>query len=418
LTPRGEADLPGSIACRFPLNRLLSNMRNIIVAILIATAAAAGWFIGHRSSGTAESVSSDPATSNESAKSPTTIRCQGKLVPTGGIVKILAPVGERVEFLLDKKAGDAISKGEVLVRLFSRNLRKQELELAQARRDDAYKKAEYEKQQANFQKIAANLAVEEADDSGDTINREAQKINLLRTQYKTAIDLLERLNVLKRDPDTEQLIDQTELSKQQLLVDQLAMQIEQGKTDVELAKQAAERARKLAQNQLQAVEYSLKNANQAVPSRSLDAAIELAKAAYNLTEIKSPIDGRILDIIVQEGDSITDRPIMVIANTNQMQCVAEVNDTLIRHIDLARNPSPRVRMTSPALAEVVWGTVVNKGMMISPPSLKDPNPFGSVDRRTGTLTIELDNSDLASQFVNLQVEVEIEVEPGAIEPSQ
>jgi HlyD family secretion protein len=137
-----------------------------------------------------------------------------------------------------------------------------------------------------------------------------------------------------------------------------------------------------------------------------------------MTEIKSPIDGKILDIIVRKGDSTTDRPIMIVADTDNMQCLAEVNDSLLQHIVLDENANPRVKITSPAFESAIWGNVVNKGLMISPPSLKNPNPFASVDRRTGTLTIALDDNETAAQFVNLQVEVEVEVIPGSLTQPQ
>ncbi len=392
-------------------------MRNAFIAILIIAVGGVGWLLGTKF-GSSSSTKPLIANKNEKTDIPPTVRCQGKFVPAGGIVKILAPVGEKVEHLLDKQVGQSVAKDEVLVCLFSRNIREHEWKLAKARREDALNKAEYEKQQAAFQKKTAELAVDEAEDSEEKINREAQKIKLIESQHETAVELLDRLEQLKQNPDTKDLINESELSKQRLLVEQLSMQIEQGQMDVELAKQAAARAQKLADNNLKSVKFAIDNAARAIPLQSLDAAVELAKSAYDMTEIKSPIDGKILDIIVRKGDSTTDRPIMIVADTDNMQCLAEVNDSLLQHIVLDENANPRVKITSPAFESAIWGNVVNKGLMISPPSLKNPNPFASVDRRTGTLTIALDDNETAAQFVNLQVEVEVEVIPGSLTQPQ
>jgi hypothetical protein len=40
--------------------------------------------------------------------------------------------------------------------------------------------------------------------------------------------------------------------------------------------------------------------------------------------------------------------------------------------------------------------------------MKDPNPFASVDRKTGKVVIEIDDVAAASHFINLQVDVVID----------
>jgi HlyD family secretion protein len=274
---------------------------------------------------------------------------------------------------------------------------------------------EFEKGQGRFKLDAAILALEEAKASDDRIAGEAKKINLLYSQLAAADELLARLKKIQSDPVTTDLINQTEIDKQVLLVEQLKLQIEQAKLEIELSKKSAERAGTLAQNNLLTVQDSLENADKATPLKSLDAAIALAQQALEMSEIKSPIDNAtILDIIVREGDSVSTQPVMVLGDISQMVCVAEVNDLFLNSIDLEKSPRLRARISSPALDQPLTGTVISKGVMIGPPSLNDPNPFASVDRHSGTVTIELDNSKLAARFVNLQVEVELEVEPGSL----
>jgi multidrug resistance efflux pump len=186
--------------------------------------------------------------------------------------------------------------------------------------------------------------------------------------------------------------------------------------EIELAKKAAKRGMALADNNVKTILNSLENADQTLPKESLDAAVEMAQLAYDMTEIKSPIDSAIiLDIIVREGDSVTNQPIMVLGDTTDMHCVAEVNDQFLQLIDFDNHSNPRAKITSPAFPTALMGTVVAKGVMIGAPSLKDPNPFASVDRRTGNLTIKLDDAQAAAQLVNLQVDVEIEIEAGTFD---
>ncbi len=303
-----------------------------------------------------------------------------------------------------------------LLTLQSQILREKDLELAEARRDDALKKAKYEREQGEYQLDSAKLALAEANASDEKIASEAKKIVLLERQFTAAEKLFGRLKNIQSNPATADLINQTEVDKQQLMVEQLSLQIEQANLEIEMSQKSADRAKELANNNLKTVKYAVENSNEAIPLQSLNAAVAMAQQALEMTQIKSPIDNAtILDIIVREGDSVTNQPVMVLGDTSQMHCITEVNDLFLNLIDLEKHNNLRARITSNAIEKPLMGTVIAKGVMIGPPSLKDPNPFASVDRRTATVTIKLDDSVTAVGFVNLQVEVEIEVEPGAFE---
>ena len=66
-------------------------------------------------------------------------------------------------------------------------------------------------------------------------------------------------------------------------------------------------------------------------------------------------------------------------------------------------------LTSSALEQDLTGVVSSKGIMIAPPSMQDPNPFASVDRKTGRVIIALDDNQAAKNLINLQVDVEIKI---------
>ena len=86
-----------------------------------------------------------------------------------------------------------------------------------------------------------------------------------------------------------------------------------------------------------------------------------------------------------------------------MVCIAEINDVSFRYV----KNGAKVTISSVALESTITGEVLSRGVMIGPPSMKDPNPFASVDRTTGRVVIKLDDSSIAQDFVNLQVDVEI-----------
>lgn len=394
-------------------------MRAFIYILLALGLAGVSWYTGTQYSGFGpadpSNRSAQPPSQSRSAANAKTLRCQGKLEPASGLIKIVAPVGSRIEKLADAKIGSIVAQGQVLATLQSRDLRAKDLALAIARRSDAIKKVEFEKEQGSFKLASARLALEEAQASQERIAAEAKKSKLLVRQFDAGQRLLDRLHRINSNPASTGLINQTDIEKQELLVEQLRLQIDQANIELDLAKKAAKRAIALAKNNVVTMDFSLKNAEQALPKESLEAAIEMARLAFDMTEIKSPIDAAtVLDVIVREGDSVTNQPIMVLGDTSQMHCVAEIDDQFLRLINLQKHDNLRAKITSPAFPEALLGTVISKGVMIGAPSLKDPNPFASVDRSTGNLTIKLDDAKAAAKLVNLQVDVEIEVEPGAL----
>ena len=390
-------------------------MRVLIIGSLLIAAALGGWLVGHRGAERREPRPAQTTSTSVTADSLQSIRGLGKLLPSTGMIKVMAPPGERIHYVQPRSIGDTVTEGQPLFHLHSRVLRQRDLALARARRDDARRKAEMEKKRGEFQRETAQLAVDEAAAAHQKIAAERAKIQLLNSQLKTGQRLLDRLEALAGDPSTADLVNATDLDKQRLMVEQITLQIQQAETEIGLAQESAQRAQAMAQANLNTVEYSVAHADQAFPESTLNAAVELAEAALAMTEIRSPIDGQVLDMPVHEGDAATNQPVIVLGDTSQMDCIAEVNDSLLRHLDLQKYPSSlRARITSDALPEPIWGTVIAKGLMIGPPSLKDPNPFASVDRRTGTVTIRLDDPALAARFVNLQVDVEIEITPGTL----
>ncbi len=393
-------------------------MRIFFIILLILLALAGGWFLGAQFGIPGTSVTRPNAQADVSAIEtvlPSTIHGQGKLLPASGLINIVAAPGERITRLTDKQIGDRVSVKEILATLYSRVLREKDLALAQSRLTDVLKNVEYEKQQAGYKLKSAQLALAEAAASDQQIAKQSQAIGLLESQLQVAQKLLDRLKKLQANSATKTLVNQSDIDKQTLVIEQLRLQIDQAQVDVELATESAGRARQVAQNNLAAIEFSIANGDEATPLQSLKAGVDLAQQALDLTQIRAPIDqATILDIIVREGDSVTNQPIMVLGDLSNMNCEVEIVDSFLGLVDLEKHDNLRAKITGSALKQPLFGTVIAKGLLIGSVSLKVPNPFAKVDQRTGVVTIRLDDSATAAQFVNLQVDVEIEVEPGAL----
>ncbi len=397
-------------------------MRKYLLTFLFLAAIGASWYAGARLGLPRARTNSEPDRDSENivaaAQAGRLIHGQGKLEPASGLMNIVAAPGERIAFMTKKTVGDMVDADEILVTLQTRVLREKDFELAKARRADALKNFEFEKQQATFKLKSAELALAEASASDQKIAEQAKSIDLLNSQLDVASQLLQRLQRMKSNPATKTLVNQTDVDKQGLLVKQLELQIEQAQLNVEMATQSAARAKQVAENNLQTMEFTIANAKDAAPLETLDAAVALARQGFELTQIRSPIDhATILEIIVREGDSVTNQPIMVLGDLSEMNCKVEVVDSFLKSIDVEKHQNLRARITGNALENPLMGSVIAKGIMIGPVSNKNPNPFAKVDQRTGVVTIRLDDPAAAAEFVNLQVSVEIETEPGTLSSS-
>ena len=240
-------------------------MRAFLLILSLLAAAFLGWYGGkaQQSSDLNQVGDSQPdeQTSASSESSPSslgrTIRCQGKLVPATGLIRIVAPVGPQISSLTEKSVGEEVLEGEVLATLQGRQVRERELNLAKARRSDAVNRANLERETAEFKLSSAKLAVEEAEAAKEKIAVEEQKISLLERQLESSEAMLTRLQQIKSEPMTSRLLNQTDMEKQELVVAQLELQIEQAKLSVAQARKSAHRAKVVAQNNVDAVKNGL-----------------------------------------------------------------------------------------------------------------------------------------------------------------
>ncbi len=304
----------------------------------------------------------------------------------------------------DFQIGDPVQKDQPLFVVSGRTLREMELQMAEARRADAENQLQFEKSQGRLKKQAAQLALQETQAARRKIDSQRTGLTLLREQHDAAASQLNRLQSVRENELTRKLVGVADIERQRLLVSQLETQIGQAEVEIEMALNQANRAEQAAKIDLDTIGFVVKQSGLGVPKKSLDKAIEAAQEAWEMTEISSPVAATILDIVVRTGDTATNQPVMLLGNTETMVCVAEINEAKMTDV----KDQARATISSPAFDLPLTGTVISKGVMIGPPSMTDPNPFASVDRKTGQVVIQLDSNIPAKHFVNLQVEVEIE----------
>ena len=129
----------------------------------------------------------------------------------------------------------------------------------------------------------------------------------------------------------------------------------------------------------------------------------LAEAQLEGALVRAPIDARVLRVVVAQGENTRNMPILQLGETNRMYAVAEVYQS---DIQLLRE-GQRVEMTSSALADTLTGTVEEVGVVIQRNDIFGDAPNAPADARVFRVKIQLNDSELASRYTNLEVEARI-----------
>lgn len=195
---------------------------------------------------------------------------------------------------------------------------------------------------------------------------------------------------------TEQALAELEESK--LTLERLHEQL---RLDEVVAKAEAQSARSQSHRDVTAIAVSSAQAN-----------LTLAQAELEQSIIRAPVSGTILKIVTRPGERVTSDPIVQMGDTRQMYALAEIYETDVRFVRIGQT----ARLTSPALPEPLVGTVDEISLIVDRNSVLDIDPAAPIDSRVVEVRIRLENSELASQFVNLQVTVIIDIGAPAATP--
>lgn len=132
--------------------------------------------------------------------------------------------------------------------------------------------------------------------------------------------------------------------------------------------------------------------------------LERAKADFDLSTVRAPIDGRILEIHAREGERVGMDGVADMGATQAMYAVAEVYETDIARVRVGQ----RAQVRSPALPRPLDGVVERIGLEIDKKDVLSTDPVADADARVVEVHIRLDDSATAATLTNLRVAVEIE----------
>jgi HlyD family secretion protein len=139
------------------------------------------------------------------------------------------------------------------------------------------------------------------------------------------------------------------------------------------------------------------------------AGLARAEADLELSTVRSPIDGQILEIHAREGERVGPEGIAELGETSAMYAVAEVYEADIGRVRVGQ----QARVSSPALPRTLLGRVERIGLKIGKKDVLSTDPVADADARVVEVDIRLDDPEPAAALTNLRVDVVIESGEGA-----
>jgi HlyD family secretion protein len=135
----------------------------------------------------------------------------------------------------------------------------------------------------------------------------------------------------------------------------------------------------------------------------LEAQRDRAQAELRLTEVRSPIDGRVLDVHRRAGERVGADGILDLGATQAMFAIAEVYETDIGRVAVGQ----RARVTSPVFSTALGGVVESIRPKIEKQDALGTDPAARQDARVVEVEIRLDESAAVAGLTQVQVEITI-----------
>ena len=355
-----------------------------------------------------------PALAALDAEAGEVVVAQGQLEPASGVISIMAPAGDRVAAITVSE-GDSVSQGQVVGRLTSLEAREAELAVAEAQLQEARQRLASELSVGRAQLEAAKIELRKAElqlAQGTTEFERAEasggRLALLQERVELAENKLQQLRRAADDPTAGRLVTASSLEQQELDVRQARSEWQSARQDALQTIETGKLSVEAAKQELEAARLALEAAETATPIKSLEGQVELLRLKRDATQLTSPIDGTVVAVHAVAGQATTGGPLIQVADTEEMICRVELNVADLQRIQIG---SP-ARMSSPALAPILAGTVASISRMVGAPQLPNSYPMAAADWRSAEVIVALtDESDQeAASLINLQVDVAIKSE--------
>jgi len=138
------------------------------------------------------------------------------------------------------------------------------------------------------------------------------------------------------------------------------------------------------------------------------AGVNQAQVELELTQIKAPINGQIIEVIAREGENIDNaQGVVEMANIDQMLVVAEVYETDIGRVQIGQEAT--IESENNTFSEQIRGNVIQISSKIGKKDLLETDPAASIDARVVEVKIAVnpEYNDVINSLIYSQVFVQI-----------
>ncbi|MGF1569073.1 MAG: efflux RND transporter periplasmic adaptor subunit [Nodosilinea sp.] len=330
----------------------------------------------------------------------------GRVEPASRVIDVAAPDSGRIDSLEVAK-GNVVEAGQVLAYLDTNGVRKAERDYAASQLAEARAQLEAETNLGSAQVQEANSRVAQIDQPQQAaIVAQDAAIQSLRAELDVAEIDLERFQRL----NASGAISRQELDRQRATVNSLRADLQNEIATKQRLEQARTNDMKNAAAQSAATSASATLAQVTTGVDSAAQNLALAEAQLELTIIRAPKAGQVLDIFAYPGEAVSasGEPVLALGDTRQMFVVAEVYESDIGLVKLGQPAT--ITSRNGAFTETLTGTVDEIGLQIAKNDVLDDDPAANADARVVEVRVKVDQSDAIAALTNLQVDVAIDIE--------
>lgn len=332
---------------------------------------------------------------------------QGRLQPVGGLINIFGPPGARISELLVAE-GDAVEPGRELLRYTGQRSLELQARLAASRTADLKLELQQKLLAAEAGFASAGAAARNAEWNLEQAEAEPALITE-RERLELTRQRLAALQQLAADPDTEMLISPLALADQRLELEAAERELQRAERKLAATRESLHLALEVSRQNLATAEQTLSLARSAMNATlSAELSEQLAEQQLVESRLVALQSGKVLRVTGRKGETIGSTPVLQLGAAGGLECLAEVNDSLVGRVELGQS----CQLSSPALPRPLRGTVSEISRFVGFPRLRDPDPLALVDRRAVEVTISIADEDVpaAVDLLNLQVTVEINLD--------
>ena len=331
-----------------------------------------------------------------------------RVEPATEVIQVSVPSTlseDRVVDLLVER-GARVEAGEIIAIMGSRNRLQSALLEAQAQVKVAQSELAKVKAGATNGKISAQEAeiarfeeelTSEIDTQQAIVKRMQAEVTTAKVDYNRYLLLYKQRAIPSSDLDRKRLAFQTARSQ---LDEAKAKQSQR----LDTIREQIKKARATLDDIIEVPSVDIQ-ASQAEVEKAI-AAVKTAEVELDETYIRAPIAGRILELYTRPGEVVGENGVALIAQTNQMQLVAEIYQTDITKV----REGQQAFIVSELFPEKLRGTVDSVGLQVIKQEVTSGEPGENLDRKVIQVRISLNPEDSrrVANLTNLQVQVAIQ----------